>query len=60
LNEVFPLMADREVNELPVVENGTLVGILSRDGIVQYLEVRRSMGVENAKSDAHNQLSHAV
>jgi Zn-dependent protease len=60
LNEVFPFMADRDVNELPVVDNGALVGILSRDAIVQYLEVRRSLGVENAQSDAHNQLSHAV
>jgi len=45
---------------LPVVENGTLVGILSRDAIVHYLEVRRSPGVENAKSDAHNQPSRAA
>jgi Zn-dependent protease len=60
LNEVLPLMAGRDVNQLPVVDNGTLVGILSRDAIVHYLEVRRSLGVENTKSDAHNQLSHAA
>jgi CBS domain-containing protein len=60
LSDVFPLLAGRDVNQLPVVENGALVGILSRDAIVQYLEVRRSLGVERAQSDAHNQLSHAA
>jgi CBS domain-containing protein len=60
LSDVLPLLAGRDVNQLPVVENGALVGVLSRDAIVHYLEVRRSLGVENAKSDAHNQLSHAA
>ena len=60
LNDVFPLMAGRDVNQLPVVDNGALVGILSRDAIVHYLEVRQSLGVENAQSDAHNQMSHAA
>jgi Zn-dependent protease/predicted transcriptional regulator len=60
LSDVFPLMAGRDVNQLPVVENGALVGVLSRDAIVHYLEVRQSLGVKNAQSDAHNQLSGAV
>ena len=53
-------MAGRDVNQLPVVQNGALVGILTRDAIVHYLEVRRSLGVENAQSDAHNQLSRTA
>jgi Zn-dependent protease len=60
LSDVLPLLAGRDVNQLPVVDNGALVGILSRDGIVQYLEVRRSLSVENAQSDAHNQMSRAA
>jgi CBS domain-containing protein len=60
LSDVFPLLAGRDVNQLPVIENGTLVGVLSRDAIVHYLEVRQSLGVENAKSDAHNPLSRAA
>src|SRR6266699_3793062 len=60
LSDVLPLMAGRDVNQLPVVEHGALVGILSRDAIVQYLEVRRSLGVENAQSDAHNHRSGRV
>jgi predicted transcriptional regulator len=53
LSDVLPLMASREVNQLPVMQHGTLVGVVSRDAIVHYLEVRRSLGVENAKSDTH-------
>ena len=60
LSDVLPLMAGRDVNQLPVVDNGALVGVLSRDAIVHYLEVRQSLGVQNAQSEAHNQLSHAV
>ena len=60
LSDVLPLMAGRDVNQLPVVDHGVPVGILSRDAIVQYLDVRRSLGAENAQSDERNQLSHAV
>ena len=56
LSDVLPFMAGRDVNQLPVVQNGTPVGILSRDAIVQYLEVRRGLGVDTPKSDAQNQL----
>ena len=60
LSDILPLMAGRDLNQLPVVQHGTLVGVVSRDAIVHYLEVRRSLGVENAKSDTHNQLSRAA
>jgi Zn-dependent protease/CBS domain-containing protein len=60
LSDVLPLMAGRDVNQLPVVQNGALVGILSRDAIVQYLEVRRGLGVDSPKSDAQNQFPKAA
>ena len=60
LSDVLPLMAGRDVNQLPVLENGALVGILSRDAIVQYLEVRRGLGVDTPKGDAQNQLRNAA
>ncbi len=52
LSEVLPLMAGHDVNQLPVVQNGALVGIVSRDAIVHYLEVRRGLGLDTPKSDA--------
>ncbi len=49
LNDVLPLMAGRDVNQLPVIRNGALVGILSRDAIVRFLEVRRGLGLDAAE-----------
>jgi predicted transcriptional regulator len=45
LNDVLPLMAQWDVNQLPVVQDGQLVGMLSRDRVVHFIEVRRSLGV---------------
>ena len=52
LNDVLPLMAGRDVNQLPVVQDERLVGVLSRDAIVRYLEIRRSLGLENGRKAA--------
>jgi predicted transcriptional regulator len=60
LNEVLPLMAGRDVNQLPVVQNGIPVGIVSRDAIMRYLEVRRSLGPGAAKGEVRKQLSEAA
>jgi Zn-dependent protease len=48
LNDVLPLITSRDVNQLPVVQNGKLVGILSRDSIMRYLEVRRDQHLDRA------------
>ena len=62
MSDVLPLMAGRDVkqNQLPVIDHGAPVGILSRNAIVGYREVRRSLGVENVPGDECNQVSHAV
>jgi Zn-dependent protease len=52
LNDVLPLMAGRDVNQLPVVQDDRLVGVLSRDAIVRYLEIRRSLGLEDGRKAA--------
>lgn len=46
LNDVLPLMAGQDVNQLPVVQNGQLVGVLNREAIVRFIEVRRSLGLD--------------
>ena len=53
-------MADRDVNQLPVVQNGAVVGVVSRDAIVHYLEVRRSLGLGAPKGDVQKQLPETV
>jgi Zn-dependent protease len=47
LNDVLPLMTGRDINQLPVVDvAGRLVGILSRDAILRYVEIRRGLGLD--------------
>ena len=60
LNGVLPLMAGRDVNQLPVVQNGIPVGIVSRDAIMRYLEVRRSLGSGAPKGGFGKRLPEAA
>ena len=50
LNEVLPLMVARDVNQVPVVEDGHLVGVLSREDIVRFLEIRRGLGLDKGST----------
>lgn len=43
LADVLPLIAGHNINQLPVLEDGRLVGMVSRDAIVNLLEVRRTL-----------------
>jgi Zn-dependent protease len=53
LNDVLPLMTSRDVNQLPVVDDaGRLVGILSRDAILRYVEIRRGLGLDQTPSSS--------
>jgi CBS domain-containing protein len=50
LNEVLPLMVAQDVNQVPVVEDGHLVGVLSWEDIVRFLEIRRGLGLDKGGS----------
>ena len=52
LREALPLMTGQDVNQLPVVQDGRPVGILTRDAIMRALEVRRSLGEDRGKRAA--------
>ena len=43
LKEVLPLMNGQNVNQLPVVQDGKLVGVLTRDAILRSLDVRSTL-----------------
>jgi Zn-dependent protease/CBS domain-containing protein len=60
LNDALPLMAGRDVNQLPVVQNGIPVGVVSRDGVMSYLEVRRSLGQSAPRDESRKQLPRAA
>jgi Zn-dependent protease/predicted transcriptional regulator len=49
LNDVLPLMATWDINQVPVLQDGDLVGMLSRDAIVRFLELRRGLHLDEAQ-----------
>jgi Zn-dependent protease/CBS domain-containing protein len=51
-NEVLPLMAAQNINQVPVVSNGRLVGSLSREDIVRSVEIRRGLGLDMERKGA--------
>ncbi len=60
LNDVLPLLAGRNVNQLPVVQNGVPVGVVSRDEVTRYLEVRRSLGQGTSADESRKQMPRAA
>ncbi len=46
LNDILPVMVAQDVNQVPVVADSHLVGVLSREDIVRFLEIRRGLGLE--------------
>ena len=60
LHEVLPQMAGRDVSQLPVMQNGSLVGLVSRDAIMHYLEVRRSLGPKSSQGHDEEKMSVAA
>jgi CBS domain-containing protein len=52
LNDVLPLMVQGDVNQLPVTEDGRLVGIVTREAIMRYLEIRRGLGLNEPRKAA--------
>jgi Zn-dependent protease/CBS domain-containing protein len=46
LLEVLHVMGTQNINQVPVVEDGRLVGLVSREEIIRYLQVRLFSGVK--------------
>ena len=52
LNDVLPLMVGGDVNQLPVTQDGQVVGVVTREAIMRYLEVRRGLGLNDPRRAA--------
>ncbi|GHO48220.1 site-2 protease family protein [Ktedonospora formicarum] len=59
LRDVVTLLTSHNINQLPVVENGHLLGILSRDTVLRALEVRRSLGLNRPPEPDQTQRAEA-
>ena len=46
LSNVLSLMVTQDVNQLPVMQNNHLIGVLRRDDIMRFIEVRRTLGLD--------------
>ncbi|MBA2679001.1 MAG: site-2 protease family protein [Ktedonobacteraceae bacterium] len=46
LHEVIHEMGTRNINQVPIVQDGRLVGILSRESIVRYLQIHQELREE--------------
>jgi len=55
--EAFKLMASNDVNQLPVVANGTLQGIVSRSQLVQLLQARSELQLPAAHGSGSGQVT---
>ncbi len=49
VGETLPLFSGQDVNQLPVLQDGVLVGVLTRDAIIRALHVRQSLGLDRNK-----------
>lgn len=52
VRDALPLMTGNDVNQLPVVEDGRLVGVLTREAIMRSLQVRQNLGVDHPTPSA--------
>lgn len=59
LSDVVTLMSRYSIHQVPVVLGERLVGMVSRDAIVRFLEVRRGLGLQEAEQEADEQLRPA-
>ena len=50
VKDVLPLMTGQDVNQLAVVQDGRLVGVLTREGILRSLEIQRNLGIDRNRT----------
>ncbi len=51
LLRALTILSEQDINQLPVVEDGRLVGLLSRSNVMRFLQVREELGVSESGSD---------
>ena len=51
LSSALQLMAEYDINQLPVVEDGRLVGLLSRSNVIRFMQVRDELGISATEEE---------
>jgi predicted transcriptional regulator len=47
LSKALKTMSDKSLNQLPVVSQGKMIGLLSRADIIRYLQTQQQLGIKN-------------
>jgi Zn-dependent protease len=55
LNGALRILASKGLNQIPVMGNGQLVGLLSRADVIRYLQTRQELGIRNNPNQKQNQ-----
>jgi Zn-dependent protease/CBS domain-containing protein len=50
LNNALKVLADNGLNQIPVLNEGHLVGLLSRADVLRYLQTRQELGIKDRKN----------
>lgn len=50
VKDALPLMTGKDINQLPVVQDGRLVGVLTREAIIRAIQVRQSLGQDKGRA----------
>lgn len=45
LSVVLQLMADADINQIPVVEDGNIIGMVARDSLISFISIRAELGM---------------
>ncbi len=59
LSEAMGMMAQQNIHQLPVVQEERLAGMVSRETIIHFLEVRRGLGLAEAEERVEEQMGKA-
>jgi len=51
LNSVMKLIVSHDVNQVPVVQNGKIMGLLNRADIIRHLQVSQELGIKRVTSN---------
>jgi predicted transcriptional regulator len=50
LSSVMNMLTEKDINQIPVMEKGEVVGMVARDNLLNFINVRSSLGMNEGKA----------
>jgi predicted transcriptional regulator len=54
VSEVFQKFMQRDVRQMPVMQDGSMVGVLRRQDLMRYLQLHSELGLHDARQTDSN------